>query len=319
MTKAAFVRARRQHRLPALAVRSGVSFRWCLEQRAILRADATATSSDLSFVEFNPRLPESCSELHCFAFCVHRHRMTKTTFRIGCAGWSLPRSAAASFPEIGSHLERYSAVFSAAEINSSFYRSHRLETYARWASAVPTSFRFSVKLPKEITHTLRLKACARPLRKFVSEIAGLGSRLGCVLIQLPPSFAFQRAVVRQFLTLLRRHFDGDAVLEPRHITWFDPHVEAIFREFNVSQVASDPAVCAAAARPSVGSSVTYFRLHGSPRMYYSNYDERYLRVVAAALKRNDVKSQQAWCIFDNTAHGFATTNALRLMMLLRGP
>jgi uncharacterized protein YecE (DUF72 family) len=243
--------------------------------------------------------------------------MTKKTFRIGCAGWSLPRSAAASFPEAGSHLERYAAVLNAVEINSSFYRSHRRETYARWAAAVPAGLRFSVKLPKEITHTLRLKACARPLRQFLSEIEGLGSRLGCVLIQLPPSFAFQRALVRRFLTLLRRHFDGDAVLEPRHITWFDADVEAILHEFNVSRVASDPALCAAAARPGVDAPVAYFRLHGSPRMYYSSYDENYLRGVAGELKKRRSKSRQAWCIFDNTAHGFATTNALRLMMLLR--
>ncbi len=245
--------------------------------------------------------------------------MTKTTIRIGCAGWSLPRSAGASFPEVGSHLERYASVFNATEINSSFYRAHRRETYVRWAASVPSGFRFSVKLPKEITHTLRLKACAAPLKTFLSEIAGLDSRLGCILIQLPPSFAFQRAVVGPFLTLLRRHFDGDAVIEPRHVTWFEPEVEAIFHEFNVSRVASDPALCAAAARPSVDSAVAYFRLHGTPRMYYSSYDESDLRAVAADLKRHRAESQQAWCIFDNTAHGFATANALRLKKLLRDP
>ena len=245
--------------------------------------------------------------------------MTKTTIRVGCAGWALPRSAAASFPEIGSHLERYAAVLNAAEINSSFYRSHRHETYVRWAASVPLDFRFSVKLPKEITHTLRLKTCARPLKTFLSEIAGLGARLGCMLIQLPPSFAFHRAVVGQFLTLLRRHFDGDAVIEPRHVTWFEPEVEAMLHEFNVSRVASDPALCAAAALPGADSSVAYFRLHGSPRMYYSNYDDGHLRGVAAELNRHHAKSQRAWCIFDNTAHGFATMNALRLKKLLRDP
>ena len=242
--------------------------------------------------------------------------MTTKTIRIGCAGWSLPRNAIASFPERGSHLERYAAVFNAAEINSSFYRSHRRETYVRWASAVPIDFRFSVKVPKEISHTLRFKACARPLKQFLIETGGLGERLGCVLIQLPPSFAFQRAVVRPFLTLLRRNFEGDAVLEPRHLSWFEPDVEAFLREFNVGRVASDPSLCAAAARPGVDSAVAYFRLHGSPRMYYSNYDDAYLRRVAAQLEGH-AKSQPAWCIFDNTAHGFATTNALRLMALLR--
>src|SRR4051794_36302621 len=134
--------------------------------------------------------------------------MMKATIRIGCAGWSLPRSSAQFFPQIGTGLERYAAIFNAAEINSSFYRAHRRETYARWASLVPSGFRFSVKVPQDITHGLRLTACARPLRQFVDEIGGLRSRLGCILIQLPPSLAFQRAAIRKFLALLRRHYDG---------------------------------------------------------------------------------------------------------------
>lgn len=241
----------------------------------------------------------------------------KTTFRIGCAGWSLPRSAIPLFPEVGSHLERYAAVFNAVEINSSFYRSHRHHTYARWASAVPPDFRFSVKLPKEITHTLRLRACARPLKNFLGEIAGLGSKLGCILIQTPPSFAFSRLVVRPFLSLLRRRYDGPAAIEPRHLTWFEPNAEATLEEFHVSRVASDPALCVAAARPGASGPLAYFRLHGSPRMYYSNYDENYLRGVAAELEGQRRSSRQAWCIFDNTAHGFAIPNALLVSRQMR--
>jgi uncharacterized protein YecE (DUF72 family) len=241
----------------------------------------------------------------------------KTTFRIGCASWSLPRSAAPFFPQIGSHLERYAAVFNAVEINSSFYRSHRYDTYVRWASAVPTDFRFSVKLPKEITHTLRLRACARPLKGFLGEIAGLGSKLGCILIQTPPSLAFSRVVVRPFLSRLRRHYDGPAAIEPRHLTWFDPNAEAALEEFHVSRVASDPALCVAAARPGASGPIAYFRLHGSPRMYYSNYGESYLRGVAAELEGCQRISREAWCIFDNTAHGFAIPNALFVSRQMR--
>jgi uncharacterized protein YecE (DUF72 family) len=79
--------------------------------------------------------------------------------RIGCAGWSLPRVEQERFPAAGSHLERYASVFDAVEINSSFHRPHRPATYARWAAAVPSSFRFSVKLPKTI---LTIFACSRP-------------------------------------------------------------------------------------------------------------------------------------------------------------
>lgn len=148
----------------------------------------------------------------------------KVVPRIGTAGWSLPRESASCFPESGSHLQRYAAVFDAVEINSSFYRPHQRDTYARWAATVPKGFRFSVKLPREITHDLRLRACARPLSKFLGEVDGLGARLGCLLIQLPPSFAFERALVTRFLKLLRLHFDGNAVVEPRHATWFGPAV-----------------------------------------------------------------------------------------------
>jgi uncharacterized protein YecE (DUF72 family) len=245
--------------------------------------------------------------------------MSKAAVRIGCAGWSLPAGAAKFFPETGSHLQRYSAIFNAVEINSSFYRSHLPTTYAKWSAAVPRNFRFSVKLPKEISHILRLRACARPLRRFLGEIEGLGTRLGCVLIQLPPSFAFERASVRQFLTLFRRHFDGCAVLEPRHVTWFEPPVEHILRDFNIGRVGSDPALCALAAQPNCSGPVAYMRLHGSPRMYFSDYDEMRLRGVATNLTRQSLGARQTWCIFDNTAHGFATINALRLMELMRTP
>jgi uncharacterized protein YecE (DUF72 family) len=239
----------------------------------------------------------------------------KRIVRIGTAGWSLPHGVASFFPESASHLQRYSAVFNAVEINSSFYRSHRRETYARWAATVPSGFRFSVKLPREITHDLRLRACAGPLQKFLREIEGLGARLGCLLIQLPPSFAFERAPVTRFLTLLRRHFNGNAVVEPRHLTWFAPIAEDTLRTFDMGRVGSDPALCVDAATPMAKTRVAYRRLHGSPRMYYSSYDEAFLESVAADLTAPGSRARLEWCIFDNTAHGHATANALRLVEL----
>src|SRR6476620_9198879 len=88
---------------------------------------------------------------------------------VGCAGWSIPKEHAGRFPAGGSHLERYAGRFNAVEINSSFYRPHRPETYARWAASVPESFQFAVKIPKEMTHTRRLRDVADPLARFLSE------------------------------------------------------------------------------------------------------------------------------------------------------
>ncbi|MDB5818734.1 MAG: hypothetical protein JWQ11_2374, partial [Rhizobacter sp.] len=72
--------------------------------------------------------------------------------RVGTAGWSLTAAVADRFAGQGQHLARYARVLRCAEINSSFHRSHRFETYRKWASMVPDEFRFSVKLPRTITH-----------------------------------------------------------------------------------------------------------------------------------------------------------------------
>src|SRR5438045_3339609 len=78
----------------------------------------------------------------------------------------------------------------AAEIHTSFYRPHAATTYERWASAVPPAFHFAVKIPKLITHDRALLGARGPLEQFLYEIAGLGAKLGPLLLQLPPSFAF---------------------------------------------------------------------------------------------------------------------------------
>ena len=108
--------------------------------------------------------------------------------RIGTAGWTIPRRHAEHFPADGSGLERYASRFNAAEINSTFYRSHRPQTYARWTAAVPEDFRFAVKMPKAITHERRLIDVTDLLNRFAEEISLLGPKLGPVLIQLPPQF-----------------------------------------------------------------------------------------------------------------------------------
>src|SRR5450830_369271 len=105
---------------------------------------------------------------------------------VGCAGWTIPKLSARHFPVAGSHLERFASVFGAAEINSSFYRPHQASTYARWAASTPAAFRFSVKLPKALSHEARLAEPDAVLDRFAGEAGALGDKLGCVLVQLPP-------------------------------------------------------------------------------------------------------------------------------------
>ncbi|WP_033486099.1 DUF72 domain-containing protein, partial [Xanthomonas phaseoli] len=128
--------------------------------------------------------------------------------RCGCAGWSIPAADRAQFDQGASVLQRYATRFDAVEINSSFYRPHRASTYARWADSVPEDFLFSVKLPRSISHDARLHGTGPLLDAFLAQAGALGTRLGCLLLQLPPSAAFDAAVAARFFAMLRRRWDG---------------------------------------------------------------------------------------------------------------
>ena len=164
---------------------------------------------------------------------------------IGTAGWGVPRSTVDAFPGEGTHLQRYAGMLNCTEINSSFYRSHQAETYSRWASQTPREFRFSVKVPRAITHEGRLRAARAPLESFIAQASGLEARLAVVLVQLPPSLEFEPRPARTFFGLLCGMFGGAVVCEPRHAGWFEP----------------------------------------SPRTYWSNYDHAWLRLRASELRR----------------------------------
>jgi uncharacterized protein YecE (DUF72 family) len=224
---------------------------------------------------------------------------------VGTAGWSIPRAASQLCTGDGTHLQRYASVFGCAEINSSFYKPHAPATYARWAASTPAGFRFSVKLPKDITHVRKLRRSRAPLERFLEESAGLGSKRGPLLVQLPPSFAFDARVADRFFSLLRSLYTGPVACEPRHPSWFG-RGEALLSRHEVARVAADPPQGPAGGQPGGWSGLVYYRLHGSPRPYWSSYDRAALDRFAASVGRchGDV-----WCIFDNTAAGAALENA----------
>ncbi|MBV8299575.1 MAG: DUF72 domain-containing protein [Candidatus Eremiobacteraeota bacterium] len=233
--------------------------------------------------------------------------------RVGTAGWMVPAAVRERFDDAGTHLQRYATRFSCAEINSSFYRSHRQSTYARWAASVPDGFRFAVKVPKEITHVRRFVDSAEPLDRFLAETSALGPKRAVLLVQLPPSFAFDDALAAAFFATARERYAGGLACEPRHPAWFSARADTLLQRFEVARVAADPAVVPAAAVPGGWNGFAYYRLHGSPRTYYSAYDEAALHAVANRLR---AETRPVWCIFDNTAFGAAAGNALELSQLL---
>jgi uncharacterized protein YecE (DUF72 family) len=150
------------------------------------------------------------------------------------------------------------------------------------------------------------------LERFLKESAGLKAKRGPLLMQIPPSFAFERRRVKRSLDTLRALYDGPLVCEPRHDTWFSTIASELLVSYGVARVAADPAVLEIGKRPGAWNGIVYFRLHGSPRKYWSRYSEEYIDVLAQTLKEQSQSADTTWCIFDNTASGAAIENAFEL-------
>ncbi|MFA6157003.1 DUF72 domain-containing protein [Mesorhizobium sp.] len=236
--------------------------------------------------------------------------MEKRGSFIGTAGWGIPTRYKEDFASAGSHLERYARRFSIVEINSSFYKPHRRETYERWARSVPEHFRFAVKTPKAVTHEQRLVGCEPLVDVFLQQVEGLGEKLSVVLVQLPPSLAFEPAIARAFFTMLSKRTPARLACEPRHASWFDAEADKLLAGCQVSRVAADPAPVPAAAVPGGWSGLAYFRWHGTPRVYYSDYDAESLERIGRQVQATAASGAEVWGIFDNTAASHALGNAL---------
>jgi uncharacterized protein YecE (DUF72 family) len=233
--------------------------------------------------------------------------------RIGTAGWSIPAACRDALPGEGSHLERYAQRFDAVEINSSFYRPHRRATYERWADTVGPEFRFAVKMPKSVSHAQDWAATGPEIDQFAEEVAGLGYRLGVALIQFPPSRSFARAAAEALFSRVAQSLACPLVCEPRHRSWFEDDVDALLAWLGVARVGADPAIVPRAAEVAGWPALRYRRLHGSPKIYYSDYGAAALEKVRRALAEDVAAGAESWCIFDNTASGAATGNALELL------
>lgn len=232
--------------------------------------------------------------------------------RIGCAGWAIPRDARDAFPQQGSHLECYAQVLGMVEINTSFYRPHRPQTYVRWGASVPDGFRFSVKLPRTISHDARLRGADALLARFAGEVSALGERLGCILVQLPPKQEFDAAVADAFFALARAAFSCMIACEARHPSWFGDDATAVLARHGVTRVIADPPAGQPGAHVPTTASI-YLRLHGAPRVYYSDYADGYLEKLAQDIRIHTQAGRDVWCVFDNTMSKTFMRQALYLL------
>ncbi|RPJ83939.1 MAG: DUF72 domain-containing protein [Acidobacteria bacterium] len=134
-------------------------------------------------------------------------------------------------------LEYYSARLSTVEINYSFYRMPSERTLDGWLAAVPENFRLTLKAPKRITHDRRLRDCGAQVAEFCRLAGRLGSRLGALLFQLPPSLKKDLPLLDGFLQVLPP--ETRAAIEFRHPSWHEEDVFERLRRRNVALCIAD--------------------------------------------------------------------------------
>jgi uncharacterized protein YecE (DUF72 family) len=232
--------------------------------------------------------------------------------RIGTSGWAYEHwRGGAWYPadvKRGGELEYYSGRFDSVEVNSSFYHVPRETTFRAWAEKTPDHFLFAVKASRYITHRLKLKDAAEPLRLVMSRASLLGHKLGPVLFQLSPSYTLDVDRLGEFAALLPR--GKRFTFEFRHPSWFCDETYALLSSRNLSLTIADTPEYPCVER--VTADFVYVRLHGHEALYASNYSPKQLSEWAGKIRTWLEDGRDVCVYFDNDACAFAPRNALEL-------
>ncbi len=237
-------------------------------------------------------------------------------FHVGTSGWSYPHWLGVLYPEgtrSSEFLEVYVQRFDCVELNASFYRLPKEATVRGWLRRTPEGFRFCLKMSRLVTHLKRLAEVeGRPLANFFQRFEPLRPRLGPVLVQLPPSLAFEAGRVQAFFALLReRHAEHRYALEARHKSWFEETALDLLEQYGVALVIADSGGRFPSAE-TVTADFVYLRFHGPADLYRSNYPDEMLADYARKVRDWLAQGLEVWAFFNNDVGGHAVRNALRL-------
>jgi len=235
---------------------------------------------------------------------------------IGTSGWSYYSFKKVLYPEDSKPrqwLSIYVQHFNTVEINATFYRTPRKKTFEKWYAETPESFVFSVKASKVITHIKRLKGVEDSLKQFLQAIQPLREKARVLLFQLPPSLKYNREIMENFLKLLPEDYLN--VIEIRNKSFHCEEFVELLKRYRVCLCFSDCAGKYPSWYEVKTTDFLYIRMHGSRKLYVSNYEEEELQELAR--KINLYNPSEVYVYFDNTAVGHAVTNALRLKEIMK--
>ncbi len=240
---------------------------------------------------------------------------------IGTSGWQYRHWRGVFYPEdLGQKdwLKYYAKHFDTVEVNYSFYRQPKPETFKKWKSLIPENFVFSIKGNRFITHIKRLKDCQEPVKRFFESAKGLlTDGRGCkdvILWQLTPSMKENLDRLKGFMDLLPSDFRQ--AFEFRHKSWMSKKVFSFIQNYSrieAAMVLQDWQEWPILKEP-VGDFV-YIRLHGKDQLYASGYRDKELEKWAERMRKWESKLD-IYIYFNNDALGHAVNNALKLKALL---
>ncbi|MCX5419733.1 DUF72 domain-containing protein [Streptomyces sp. NBC_00078] len=232
------------------------------------------------------------------------------TLFVGTSGWQYKDWRGVLYPAgcpARLWLEEYAEQFTTVELNNAFYRLPTRENFTAWRDRVPEGFVVAVKASRYLTHIKRLKDPEEPVDRLMSHAAGLGDRLGPVLVQLPPTLKEDAELLDECLGCFP---SGTRVaVEPRHDSWWTTAVRKVLE-------ARGAALCWADARSRPVTPLWrttdwgYVRFHEGRARAWPHYGRRALETWAGRIAKSWTADDDVYAYFNNDATGAAVEDAM---------
>jgi uncharacterized protein YecE (DUF72 family) len=209
-------------------------------------------------------------------------------------------------------FHRYAEEFDTVEINASFYRFPKPETFDGWRTKAPDGFRYAVKVNRFITHLKKLVSVEETLSDFMALARRLGPTLGPLLYQLPPSLKLDLGRLEGFLQLIPS--DLGNVFEFRNQAWYVPETYELLDRYGASFCVHDMPG-SKTERTAVGP-IAYVRFHGGEGKYWGRYSDEGLLSWTDWILEQARSGRAVWCYFNNDIHGHAIHDAQTLKSMV---
>jgi uncharacterized protein YecE (DUF72 family) len=242
-------------------------------------------------------------------------KVSAKAIRIGCSGWVYKHWRDIFYPAglpQTRWFERYAEEFDTVEINNSFYRLPKPETFDKWRKQAPPSFDYTVKANRFLTQAKKLKDCEEPLERMMGAVRHLGDRLGPMLYQLPPNMSLNLERLEGFLQIAAK--DVTNVFEFRHTSWYVQATYDLLDRYGASFCVHDmPGLVS--PRVAVGP-IAYVRFHGGEGKYWGRYSDERLLDWTDWLLEGARQGRTCWAYFNNDIHGHAIEDARTLKSMV---